>query len=442
MAALLYKQLLFLIIVAKICASSSESAPWDFKGSITRKTGLLSPQKRSFSKPLVALRLKRNGHHQYTLSLRGGSQDVQDNSVRDQEMDDDLQLTATQAESSAAFIDEQMKSTNSKPSRSMNLFRETMSLVKDNEYTQSTLSSVTPALFALWSSKQPSFVTLYALSLLGSSVGFYRFLYFTSLGYALGILLPTLALFLRHPTLQSFLVCVWGVRLASFLMWREHVSWPQLHCKIQHVHEQQSSPQSPAVKLMCWFVSSFAYVCMISPCIWQHAINSSVRLETVRRSLGLLLQLFGLSLESIADYQKCKFKALYRHEWCREGVWALGRHPNYAGEWLFWLGTFLQARPNGVLHVAIMTIGFVFVTAVIYGAAMYLSDRQTEKYGSDSNFVTFQKTHGILGPRLPEIVSLNAVVFQRSLKGANLDDNYTDDAVNAPVLAEDESLAL
>ena len=43
-----------------------------------------------------------------------------------------------------------------------------------------------------------SFGSLYALALVGSSVGFYLFLYFISIGYALGIALPLAVALARY----------------------------------------------------------------------------------------------------------------------------------------------------------------------------------------------------------------------------------------------------
>jgi steroid 5-alpha reductase family enzyme len=52
---------------------------------------------------------------------------------------------------------------------------------------------------------------------------------------------------------------------------------------------------------------------------------------------GILLQMCGLLLESIADLKKSGFKPQYRHAWCNAvGVWKWSSHPNYLGEGMLW----------------------------------------------------------------------------------------------------------
>jgi hypothetical protein len=65
------------------------------------------------------------------------------------------------------------------------------------ELMQKTSSQLGPSLLTIWpivgynSDKEGvTFITLYALALFGASCGFHLFLYFITLGYALGVTLP------------------------------------------------------------------------------------------------------------------------------------------------------------------------------------------------------------------------------------------------------------
>ena len=57
---------------------------------------------------------------------------------------------------------------------------------------------------------------------------------------------------------------------------------------------------------------------------------------------GISMQIGGLILESLADYQKGRFKRMEgnRNRWCNVGLWKHFTHPNYLGEVIFWVGTF------------------------------------------------------------------------------------------------------
>lgn len=270
-----------------------------------------------------------------------------------------------------------------------------------------------PALVAVFGSRNRiSFLNLYALALLGASAGFYLFLYFISIGYAASITLPVLFCLVRlqwtQATLRpgslvhSWLVVAWGVRAVVFYWWREHRSWPALHDKIVAV--ERTAP-TLAVKLVCWLWYSAVYTCMLAPCWFRLEADAAGRAPHRRlvgvSRLGIVLQVIGLVLETTADWQKSIFKASARHEWCHVGIWKWSTHPNYLGEWVFWLGTLvgsLDSLSNGV-QLILGILGFIFISSVLRGAAEYLTRKHFEKYGELLEFVEFRKRFTVVGPR-------------------------------------------
>lgn len=263
---------------------------------------------------------------------------------------------------------------------------------------------------------QVSIWALYGLALLGSSAGFGLFLHFISIGYAMGIALPVAYCLIQNKPqstetwMQSLLVVSWGMRLAIFSLWREFINWPALHQQLVQVNELKAPPL--LVKIVCWITYSFIYVCMATPC-WlrlererKHGPLQS-RWSTNVTRLGLMLQVAGLLLETVADWQKSAFKASvsssgesHRNQWCHRGVWKYSTHPNYAGEWLFWLGTYLGgcvASKDIVAH-AFMLVGFSFVTVVLRGATNHLTAKQFEKYGANPAFLEFRRRYTVFGP--------------------------------------------
>ena len=297
------------------------------------------------------------------------------------------------------------------------------------------------------------FPTIYSLALLGTSIGFYVFVYFTSIGYALGIGIP--AAWLVYVSLDqegtvpwhALLVVLWSIRLAGFLLHREFKAWPALHEQYQLSRqrrvaqtpsvtvtdplEDQAVPTVPmetaaagetpvlvgsppaVVQVLCWMVYSFFYTCLLSPChyirVKHQAISRTTTTATttsMTNPLALSLQLLGLGLETMADTTKGEFKRRRPADWCHVGVWNYGRHVNYAGEWLFWLGTWLAGVTRGQVNlssVMIMTIGLVFISLVLQGAAEFVGARQLEKYGHDAGYLQFCDNYGALGPSLPRI---------------------------------------
>lgn len=185
------------------------------------------------------------------------------------------------------------------------------------------------------------------------------------------------------------------MRIFAFFLWREYVSWPALHQKVVELQSKMDIPF--ASRLLCWFVYSFFYVAMMSM-NW-----SRLRQETSKWGIlggaGLLLQVAGLGLETIADSQKNGFKGRHRHAWCNIGVWKWSSHPNYLGEGMFWWGTYLAHGFDSLVHSILATIGLVFILFVLKGSTRSLTLKHLEKYGDQAEFCEFQRTHSIWGPK-------------------------------------------
>lgn len=88
---------------------------------------------------------------------------------------------------------------------------------------QETSAQVVPSfltvLSLIWTAdKGISFFTLYGISLLGASCGFYMFLYFITVGYALGVTLPLLVALYAYNVRASFLMWMGLYHLKKFLV--------------------------------------------------------------------------------------------------------------------------------------------------------------------------------------------------------------------------------
>lgn len=247
------------------------------------------------------------------------------------------------------------------------------------------------------------FLGVYALALLGSCSGFHLFLYFITVGYALGVTIPVcvaLYMYSKQPVdnftaVHSGLTILWGLRSAAFFLYREYVNWPLLHDKVVEVNQMARFSS----KFFCWMVYSFCYAAMATPCLSR--LKSRASWDRFGKA-ALGLQATGLVLETVADYQKSTFKALTgnRNQWCNVGLFQYSTFPNYLGEILFWYGTFLAGMASFTTKSewTLAVFGVFFVTIVIRGAITSLGAKQLRKYGSNPDFVEFRRTHRLLGP--------------------------------------------
>lgn len=77
--------------------------------------------------------------------------------------------------------------------------------------------------------------------------------------------------------------------------------------------------------------------------------------------LGLSIALAGLAVEAVADAQLRAFRRRAGHgQVCDTGLWAHSRHPNYLGEFLFWLGLALLALPAPFGPLALIGPAFIY----------------------------------------------------------------------------------
>ena len=77
--------------------------------------------------------------------------------------------------------------------------------------------------------------------------------------------------------------------------------------------------------------------------------------------IGSFLWVFGFLFESIADYQKRKFRSENKNKFIQSGLWSVSRHPNYFGEIVLWFGIALIAFPTlvGPQYVSLISPLFV-----------------------------------------------------------------------------------
>ena len=150
------------------------------------------------------------------------------------------------------------------------------------------------------------------------------------------IMLPTSGS--AMPSFVMGLLMIWAIRLATHLTIRQ-VGAPEdrrYHAIRQSIggdFDRKSLhlifiPQS----LMAWFISL-----LLLPIL-------SVPAWSVFAYAGLGLAAVGLVCEITADVQLAGFlKAPTSSRVLDKGLWSMCRHPNYFGEWLFWLGLALTA---------------------------------------------------------------------------------------------------
>jgi len=130
--------------------------------------------------------------------------------------------------------------------------------------------------------------------------------------------------------------------------------------------------------------------------------------ETVQWSelswLGIAIFIAGLTIESLADYQKFVFKSNpdNKGKWIASGLWKYSRHPNYLGEILVWLGVYLFCFTSlsGVQQL-IGALSPLFITGLLLfvSGIPLLEKKAQKKWGDKKEYQQYKKSTGVLVPK-------------------------------------------
>jgi steroid 5-alpha reductase family enzyme len=142
--------------------------------------------------------------------------------------------------------------------------------------------------------------------------------------------------------LLLLLVGVWGVRLSSYLAWRN----------LGHGEDYRYVAMRKKHGDRFWLVSLFQVFLLQGVLMW--VVSLPVQLSAAADEpasfgplayLGIAVWLIGVLFESIGDAQLTAFKARSENEGqvMDRGLWRYTRHPNYFGDFCVWWGIFLVA---------------------------------------------------------------------------------------------------
>jgi steroid 5-alpha reductase family enzyme len=250
---------------------------------------------------------------------------------------------------------------------------------------------------------------LFGLALIFSVVGFYRVVYFISIGYAYSIVamaVATMGLLFNNLTwasaLHNVLLIIWGLRLGIYLIRRE--LQPSYGKAIADVH-QRTAGMPFSRRALIWVGVSLLYVAMFSPSLFSVVPTRAPIgwLAAGSQTLGLLLMAGGLVLEGFADKQKSDFKARAPKLFCNVGLYHWVRCPNYLGEITFWVGNFVAGLAFYIttLRFGVSFIGALCIVLIMAGSTKRLEESQDERYGALPDYQAYVKTVPVLFPFVP-----------------------------------------
>ena len=242
-----------------------------------------------------------------------------------------------------------------------------------------------------------------------SAVGFYKFVYFLSIGYGFAVAGGGIAIFvmaLINPTdapiwillIQAALFVAYGVRLSGFLLVREIKSASYKKTFQEVSGDGKKMPFF--VLFTIWISVTVLYVAQVSPMLFRYDNGAS---DLVLPLIGIVISILGLVLESVADNQKSAQKKVRPDMVATEGLYKLCRCPNYLGEIIFWTGVFIAGitayATVGQWITAILA--YVCIVYIMFNGAQRLEKRQMGRYGENEEYNNYANKTPIIIPFLP-----------------------------------------
>lgn len=256
-------------------------------------------------------------------------------------------------------------------------------------------------------------LTLFVASAILCAVGFYKFVYFLSIGYGFAVAgggIAILAMALSTPTatpiwisvVQALLFVVYGARLSGFLLMREleNATFKKTDVAKETLNKNDSKKMPIFVLVTIWLVVSALYVTQVSPMLYRY-INGAK--DVVVPVIGFIISIGGLVLESIADKQKSEQKKENPNFVATKKLYSIVRCPNYLGEIIFWTGVFISGVTayKTVGQWIIAVVAYVAIVYIMFNGAQRLEKRQMERYGDDPAYNEYANKTPIILPLVP-----------------------------------------
>ena len=241
------------------------------------------------------------------------------------------------------------------------------------------------------------------------AVGFYKFVYFLSIGYGfavagggIAVLVMALVTGTEAPIwvllIQAALFLAYGIRLSGFLLIREIKNAAYRKTLKEATGDDKKMPFF--VLFTIWVSVAVLYTAQVSPMLFR--VTNDVT-GLVAPIIGFVVSIGGLILETIADEQKSAQKKVRPDMVATEGLYKMCRCPNYLGEIVFWTGVFITGlnayKTVGQWITAI--IAYICIVFIMFNGAQRLEKRQMARYGKDKEYQTYANKTPIIIPLLP-----------------------------------------
>ncbi|MFX0050848.1 MAG: DUF1295 domain-containing protein [Candidatus Hermodarchaeota archaeon] len=193
--------------------------------------------------------------------------------------------------------------------------------------------------------------------------------------------------------LLMILVMIWAIRLGTFLFRR--IMKEGEDKRFKEIKESGSS------FLLTWTLQGLWVSFTLAAALAAITVEQKVEFGFIGL-IGLIIWIIGFGFETIADYQKSRFRSIPENKgkFINTGLWSISRHPNYFGEILLWIGIAIIALPTlqGWRWVTLISPVFVTLLLTKVSGIPLLERHADEKWGDQSDYEEYKKKTPVLIP--------------------------------------------
>lgn len=184
-------------------------------------------------------------------------------------------------------------------------------------------------------------------------------------------------------------VLIWGLRLSIFIFIRNKGQAEDFRYK--KWRKQWGKSFLIRTYFQIFFLQSILLFLIVYPVVWVNFFHEA-NPDILFFGIGFLIWLVGFLFESIADYQKYRFKQKAHKEdaFIQSGLWKYSRHPNYFGEVTLWWGIFFMAfslfpMPYFIISPLTITILILFISGIPLLEAKYKDNPEYQRYKQNTS---------------------------------------------------------
>ena len=188
--------------------------------------------------------------------------------------------------------------------------------------------------------------------------------------------------------INMLLICSWTIRLGSYLMKRIH--------SMGRDNRFDDIRPYPLKFLGFWIMQTITCFIVSIPAIF---INKDLTTEIgFSLYIGITIAVIGLTVESVADYQKYQFKKTKPNQFMNQGLWSRLRHPNYTGEIMFWTGIAIASISISSAWISLISPLWISFILIKFSGIPILDQKWEANYGDSPSFQTYKERSWKLFP--------------------------------------------